>query len=324
MLENSYSQLPDDDALEYALSTIFSKKFQKVLIVSILERINNISSSSHPSEIVTCEDDSKKKYQLFLKYELKSFVDISKHKQDLFYEDSIYRYALSQMEISTPNYFGSYSFQGEELLLMVLDYIPGIIEFSKSTDPDSIYKATHWLADFHNQSNILYLNRDLTFIKKLDLDYFQYWSSTAKDIIEQSNFGKDYKWLLELIDIYDSECDQLLISDFVMIHGEFYPQNVMTKNDKFFPIDWQTAAIGPAEIDLAALTDNWPQNVKDKCIQEYLSFSGSTENYMQVKNKVKLARIYLGLLWLCTFPIILRQGNWVLEQLKNYRNQATI
>jgi thiamine kinase-like enzyme len=46
---------------------------------------------------------------------------------------------------------------------------------------------------------------------------------------------------------------RLLNLPVTFIHGEFYASNVMVDGDRIRPIDWETAAVGPAMMDLAAL-----------------------------------------------------------------------
>jgi len=47
----------------------------------------------------------------------------------------------------------------------------------------------------------------------------------------------------------------LLTSPPTLIHGEFYAKTVLVRRGKLFMVDWESAAIGPGEVDLAALTE---------------------------------------------------------------------
>jgi hypothetical protein len=59
-----------------------------------------------------------------------------------------------------------------------------------------------------------------------------------------------------------------------VIHGEFYASNVLIDDGidgiRVCPVDWERAAIGPALIDLAALTGgNWTEEQKRDMVEEY-------------------------------------------------------
>ena len=43
-----------------------------------------------------------------------------------------------------------------------------------------------------------------------------------------------------------------------MIHGEYYPHNILFQSGVVRPVDWETAALAPGEIDLATLCEGWP------------------------------------------------------------------
>src|SRR5439155_10574470 len=52
---------------------------------------------------------------------------------------------------------------------------------------------------------------------------------------------------------YQSVIDQLVQLPATFIHGEFYPSNILVQGGQIRPVDWETAAIGPALMDVAAL-----------------------------------------------------------------------
>jgi len=68
--------------------------------------------------------------------------------------------------------------------------------------------------------------------------------------------------------------DRLLALPMSLIHGEFFPSNVILRrrnNDwAICPVDWEMAAIGPGLIDLAALTSGkWTHEQKRAMVAAY-------------------------------------------------------
>ena len=56
-----------------------------------------------------------------------------------------------------------------------------------------------------------------------------------------------------------------------IVHGEYYPRNILYRDGQIFPVDWESAAVGPGEIDLATLTEAWDKETVEECHHEYLS-----------------------------------------------------
>jgi aminoglycoside phosphotransferase (APT) family kinase protein len=78
------------------------------------------------------------------------------------------------------------------------------------------------------------------------------------------------------------------------IHGEFYPSNVMIciggRETEVYPVDWETAAIGPAMIDLAAITSGWDELTEPRLVRAY-GLHGCAERGLL------LCRLHLAIRW---------------------------
>jgi aminoglycoside/choline kinase family phosphotransferase len=105
--------------------------------------------------------------------------------------------------------------------------------------------------------------------------------------------GKALRWLAER---YDSVIDHLLSLPSTLIHGEFYPLNViMTGGPGSFvpcPIDWETASVGPAVLDLAALTaGEWNEQQRRDLTAAYLAGSGTRVTLDELFESAQYAQI---------------------------------
>jgi Ser/Thr protein kinase RdoA (MazF antagonist) len=84
------------------------------------------------------------------------------------------------------------------------------------------------------------------------------------------------------------------------IHGEFYPANVVVQDGpespRIRPVDWETAGIGPAVLDLAALTaGSWSTDQRLAIEQAYRdSCDGDS---VPGENDLDLARLLLAAQW---------------------------
>jgi thiamine kinase-like enzyme len=97
--------------------------------------------------------------------------------------------------------------------------------------------------------------------------YYHGWVQRTLQILSEIKYVKP--WLNTVAAGFHELINQLLESPPTVIHGEFYPHNVLVRSDGIYPVDWETAALGPGEIDLASLTEGWPPEVVRECEQQY-------------------------------------------------------
>ncbi len=60
-----------------------------------------------------------------------------------------------------------------------------------------------------------------------------------------------------LTDVVAHAIERLLVLPPTLIHGELYPSNLILGCDRIAAVDWETAALGPGALDLAALVTGW-------------------------------------------------------------------
>ena len=84
-----------------------------------------------------------------------------------------------------------------------------------------------------------------------------------------------------------------------MIHGEYYPNNILLCDRQVHAVDWEAAALGPGVIDLAALTEgSWPPRVVLRCEREYVRARWPHEPPLHFDRALEAARHYLHFRWL--------------------------
>ena len=67
-------------------------------------------------------------------------------------------------------------------------------------------------------------------------------------------------------------------------------------------MDWESAAIGAGEIDLASLTDGWPTEIAESCEREYAAARWPQGPPPEFAERLALAKLYWGLRWLGNTP----------------------
>lgn len=84
-----------------------------------------------------------------------------------------------------------------------------------------------------------------------------------------------------------------------LVHGEFYPANVLVDDSsnsaRIRPVDWETIGIGPAVLDLAALTAGWDEAARRRIEDSYRAACPPAARPDEAD--IDLARLVLAAQW---------------------------
>jgi len=163
-------------------------------------------------------------------------------------------------------------------------------------------QTARWLAQFHARHERREDEPTLAFLKRYDAAYYRGWARRTFEFARplQSRFP----WLPQLAACGDEWFAPLLRAAPTVIHGEFDAKTVLVRDQKLFLLDWESAAIGPGEIDLAMLTDGagWPAKLVRRCEDRYQRArwpGGAPDGF---KRTLAAARIYVQFRWLGDRP----------------------
>ena len=90
----------------------------------------------------------------------------------------------------------------------------------------------------------------------------------------------------------------MLLEADTIIHGEYYPKNILVHEGKIYPVDWESAAVAIGEIDFASLTEKWPQAIVQMCRDEYVRARWGQAAAPDFELKLMAAQLYLHFRWL--------------------------
>jgi thiamine kinase-like enzyme len=152
--------------------------------------------------------------------------------------------------------------------------------------------ATDWLGRFHLQSGSLV--EEAPFLPRFDLAYYAFWAERAFNFTAALHDA--HPWLPTVLTMPEEVFGPLLDACPVIIHGEFYPSNVLFDGETVYPVDWECAAIGPAELDVAFLIEGWPDDVAAQCLTTY---KGAVDGRPAIsKRRLAAAEAYLAVRYL--------------------------
>lgn len=308
-------QHPTDSELGKWLDECFSKRDDDSTRVLKFVRTESPYQSSCRVETIsiTCADE--KEFRLVFKnLSPTSWLKTAKDIRPKFYyhpqrEIQVYRKVLSNIESGTPKYYGSLSSELPERYWLLLEQIDG--EMLSNAGERSVWCAVcRWLAQFHSHFAYYPLSMQTA---PLVLDYneafYLRWLDRATECLKSPRTRFTHRSqsdVNELIDYFKSLVPTLCRLPKTFIHGEFYPSNVLIQqlpgSTRISPIDWETAAIGPGLIDLAALTSgDWTDVEQKELVDSY--YNSLRESELKPERDVferhlKSCRLTLALRWL--------------------------
>src|SRR5206468_8444941 len=112
-------------------------------------------------------------------------------------------------------------------------------------------------------------------------------------------FEDRFPWLGRLCGHAEKLIAPLLEAAPTVIHGEYDRSNILVRHRHVIPVDWESCAIGPGEIDLAALTEGCRDAaLLRQCEEEYLRVHWPSGEPAEFERTLRAARVYLHFRWL--------------------------
>ena len=275
--------------------------------VELVERRPNPSPSTYPTEIVVCRLADGTTRELFCKYSSGFRHSVYGHRGDVAYEAAVYGSVLTSSPVPTVGFFGHH--ESGEGTWLVLDHLDGAARAGKAPDGGDMPAAAEWAGRFHAAHE----GADAGGLTRYDAAYYRGWLERARRFA--TDVPGDLAWLAPLEDRFDSVVAALTAAPQTVIHGEYYPRNVLIAGGRVNPVDWESAAVGPGEIDLAMLTEGWDPEATAACERAYAGArwpEGAPRSFPRV---LGCARVYVLLRWLGDRPEWTRASSYRFDTL---------
>jgi Phosphotransferase enzyme family len=302
---------PSDSVLERSLKAALGELGQ----VALLGREPNRYASTFPSEIVTCAAGSRT-LTLLCKYEVPRDRGLRGVPVGVSYESAVYRSAVGPSRLSAPRWFGLYGDERDGPTWLVLEFLAGT-RLDKSPERGGLSRAALWIGAFHRFHD-LRAKAPPECLNREERATFQACVSRATDRWQELRTA--HPWFHPLAEEYEAVFCGLFDRRPTVIHGEFYPSNVLVRDGSVFPVDWERAAVSAGEIDLAALTEGWkPEDVR-LATESYAEARWEGEVPDDFAESVEAARVYLHLQALGDLPSgpFKAKDEWRLQHLRTF------
>jgi hypothetical protein len=294
------SHLPDVARLASALAGVLGAGGGRAESVELLERRPNVYGSTFPSELIACRIGGRE-YRLFCKYS-GGVLDHHRrygHRGGVGYEAAVYRAVLSQVGLPAARFYGAHVDGATGETWMFLEDLGPLPRAHRSHDPGAMGHAARWAGAFHAAAEGLAAKLGGTLLRRYDTHYYRGWCERTAAFARP--FRDEFPWLTRLCERFPAVAPHYLLAEpATVIHGEYYPANVLWRADgTVIPVDWESAVVAAGEIDLASLTENWPEAATQHCAAEYARArwpGGATPPKFDAT--LDAARVYLHLRWL--------------------------
>jgi hypothetical protein len=324
-------------ALGAALETVLAEYFEASLEVRRWRRRLSRYSSSSPIETLQVELAPDKLLRLVLKdlspgSQLATARRVRPHF--LYHplrEIETYRTTLRQTELGTAACYGVYHEPDRGCYWLFLERVEGPLLWQVGRG-EHWNNAARWLARLHSAFDPALGSNGasrLAHLRRHDEHYFALWPVRAEAFLRQQRCAADSQWrrrFIALLNRYDRVVQRLVQLPTTLVHGEFYPSNVILRKTgsgrAICPIDWELAAVAPGMIDLAALTSGaWSESERMTMISAYRESRdarlGSGPSVAELTESVDLCRLHLAVQWLGWAPDWsppeLHAQNWLRE-----------
>jgi hypothetical protein len=269
--------------------------------VHVTNRRHDAYSSTFPAEILTCRDRDGSIVTVRVKVETHRENRAHGHRRGVSFESEVLDALVAPVGLPGLVKLGSGRLVSGEPWLLV-EHLDEAREIDEAPEPpDALVAAATWVGTFHAwHDRHRTVERD-TLVLRYGPEYYAGW------IDRTIAFGGP--WLARLPWLEDV-CDRArtILADFALepatvIHGEYTPSNVLSWAGLIVPVDWESAAAAPGEVDLAALLDKWPEELERPCVAAYAAARWPSEvSHPGLIRRLHAAKVYWDLRWLGDRP----------------------
>lgn len=163
--------------------------------------------------------------------------------------------------------------------------------------------VARWLAEFHTQhrDHVDDVRRAIPELIEFSTAWMRPWLARARTALEHGSDPRRHD-AMTLLD----ECSTAGLpraNGATLVHGEFYPSNVMVAADgRICPVDWELAGIGDPMIDLAALVAGWDDDTAERLVHAYSDRIGVPADDPLLRRSLSQWRLMNAARWLGWAP----------------------
>ncbi len=294
--------LPDLPTLTWRLNAALGGDGSSAPALTVVDRTPPRMMCTYPNEVVTyCRNGLERR--AFNKYESRHGHGAYGHRGNVAYEAEVYRQVLQPCHGFRPRYLGAHTEPKSGETWLVLEYLNHCIRLCDMKvhrwrrQPTAMAHAARWIGRFHATHQVTAGDGAFPFLRHYDAEYLQGWA--RRTLVLARPLHHVFPWLEELCSHSEWWTAPLLSAPLTVVHGEFYPKNLLLRGEKVHVVDWESAAVAAGEIDLAALTEGgWPVSYVSRSERAYQHARWPEGTPPHFRPTLEAAHVYLHFRWL--------------------------
>jgi len=273
------------DELHEALQRVLSDYFSEPITITEWHRQVSQYSSSYMIEELDLHFAEREPLKLMFKdLSPNALLTEAVRNKPAFCDDSLreidtYRKVLRYLQLGTATFYGAVVDQNTERYWLFLERLDPV-HLWQMGDFVVWERVAAWLSRAHLilAEPARWGHRRSRHLLRHDRNFYRHWMKRAQEFVRHRDKSADHA-ASDTIDRiaakYDAVVERLVGLPPTIIHGEFYPSNVLleqcdTETPRVCAVDWEMAAYGPGLIDLAALTSgNWTPEQRQSMVRNY-------------------------------------------------------
>jgi hypothetical protein len=195
-----------------------------------------------------------------------------------------------------PTFYGAFADDTAGETWLILEYLDKSRRLKNTRQAAVLSQGAAWIGKFHALSEASLDVVPTASLNRYDAEYYRGWAPRTS--LFAGRWHRRFPWLAALCECFEDLVPLLLDCPLTIIHGEYYPPNILWRNGVIYPVDWEAAALAAGEIDLAALTEGWPPEFVEQCELEYQRTRWPEGPPTGFERRLAAARLYLHFRWL--------------------------
>ena len=249
-----------------------------------------------PIEVLTCRFADGSQRQIVCKYGRDRNGATHGHRGGVALEARVYRHLLASLHLSSPAFYGAFDVAATGDTWLFIEYLDGSRRLDDTPGSAALVGAAEWIGRFHALARAQPMAARTTAVRAYDARYYRGWVERTAALA--GHLRRPPPWLAALTGRFEAFVTPLLAAESTVVHGEYYPKNILVRDGIIHPIDWESAAVAAGEIDLASLTERWPAEKVRRCEIDYQRARWPEGAPAAFERTLAAARLYLHFRWL--------------------------
>jgi hypothetical protein len=283
-------------------------------IVSIERKLNDYHSSFAIEELTIHFENGRRLPLIFKDLSPNGLLEYARQIRPHFsYQPAreiiVYRHILAGAGLGTPTCYGALIDPEFERYWLLLEKVTGN-PLAKTGEFEIWCDAARWLADMHCRMADVATQEALTAnLLRYNEDFFNAWIDRAEHASDLGANGTEngFSAMWRLTALGRRVVRNICMLPQTFVHGEFYASNILISKCgdrlRICPIDWETSAVGPGLLDLAALVaGNWTEQQRAEIALAYYDSLPSVirpyHNLQEFARALCYCRLFMAIKWL--------------------------